>query len=162
MSINSNSKIFNSRAIEFYSMERGRGNTRGSMFRWNKNTGYNFLSIHSQFKSLSYRSARSLSNHNRHLFPSDNTIDISKTAPFKELSNICSTFVTCTISHYAQVQIHFYTRIMLSLSFTHTFFSLPLGWEETGGGWNIRLQYLLCIFSRDHVMSPIICSMLGK
>lgn len=31
-----------------------RGEKQGSMFRWNKNTGYNFLSIHSQFKSLSY------------------------------------------------------------------------------------------------------------
>lgn len=107
--INSNSKIFNSRTIEFYSTSEYRARIEGKT-REDRCSGETKTPA-----IISYPFTRNLSPFHTEraftvkpqqtLFPSDNTIDISKTAPFKELSNICSTFVTCTISqHYAQVR----------------------------------------------------------
>lgn len=113
--------------------ERGK-HARGSMFRWNKNTGYNFLSIHSQFKSLSYGARVHCQTttdiiperqYDRHFKDSALQRTIQHLFNFRYLHD----FALCSSA------IHFYTRIMLSLSLSISFFLFPW-WRETGR-WNV-------------------------
>lgn len=112
---------------EWVSSENRGENTRGSMFRWNKNTGYNFLSIHSQFKSLSYGARVHCQTttdiiperqYDRHFKDSALQRTIQHLFNFRYLHDFAA---LCSSA------IHFYTRIMLSpfLSFS-LLFSLPL------------------------------------
>lgn len=163
MSINSNSKIFNSRTIEFYSMERGGGETREDRCSGETKTpaiiSYPFTRNLSPFhteRAFTVKPQQTFipeRQYDRHFKDSALQRTIQHLFNFRYLHD----FALCS-----SADTFLYSDNAFFLSLSHTFFSLPLGWEETGGGWNIRLQYLLCIFSRDHVMSPIICSMLGK
>lgn len=130
--------------------ERGK-HARGSMFRWNKNTGYNFLSIHSQFKSLSYGARVHCQTttdiiperqYDRHFKDSALQRTIQHLFNFRYLHD----FALCSSA------IHFYTRIMLSLSI-YLLFSLPLV-ARNRKMKRIRCN-IVCAVSRDHVMSPI-------
>lgn len=138
--------------------ERGK-HARGSMFRWNKNTGYNFLSIHSQFKSLSYGARVHCQTttdiiperqYDRHFKDSALQRTIQHLFNFRYLHD----FALCSSA------IHFYTRIMLSLSLSISpFFSSPGGEKQEDETYS--LQYLLRSFERSRYVADI-CSMLGE
>lgn len=83
------------------------------------------------------------------LFPSDNTIDVSKTAPFKELFQHMFNFRYLHDFALCSSAIHFYTRIMLSLPLP---FSPPAGKKQEDETSVVSSNTSCARVSRDHVM----------